>query len=133
VLQASSGGGASTSLSGAANNSFVTSIENVTQSVVAIGKATEFNLVIHDLITPYRPEFNDKLVIENIEKLSNNKVKLLDRWGMLVMEWRNYSNDNDYDFTRLPPGNYICIVEYTYPGEAKPVIAKGMVTILKSN
>jgi hypothetical protein len=132
VLQASAAGGTATSLSGAANSSFVTSIDNVTQSIVAIGKEVEFSLVIHDLITPYRPDFNDKLVIENIEKISDNKVTLLDRWGMVAVQWRNFTNETDYDFTKLPPGNYICVVEYTYPGETRTVSVKGMVTILKS-
>jgi hypothetical protein len=132
VLQASAAGGTATSLSGAANSSFVTSIDNVTQSFVAIGKEVEFSLVIHDLITPYRPDFNDKLVIENIEKISDNKVTLLDRWGMIAVQWRNFTNASDYDFTKLPPGNYICVVEYTYPGETRTVSVKGMVTILKS-
>lgn len=132
VLQASSQGGVATSLSGSANTSFVTSIDDVTQSIIAIGKEEEFRLVIHDLITPYQPEFNDKLVIENIEKISDNKVTLLDRWGMVAVQWHNYANDNDYDFTRLPPGNYICIVEYFFPGERRKATVKAMVTILKS-
>lgn len=132
VLQASAAGGTATSLSGSASSSFVTSIDNVTQSVIAIGKEVEFSLVIHDLITPYQPQFNDKLVIENIEKVSENKVTLLDRWGMVAAQWQPFTNETDYDFTKLPPGNYICIVEYAYPGEKRTVTTKGMVTILKS-
>ena len=133
VLQASAAGGTAESLSGSANSSFVTSASNVTQSIVAIGKEVEFSLVIHDIITPYRTEFNDRLVIENIEKVSDNKVTLLDRWGVLAVQWYNYTNETEYDFTKLPPGNYVCIVEYTYPGESRRVTAKGMITILKSN
>jgi hypothetical protein len=133
VLQATAAGGTAESLSGAANSSFVTSIGNVSQSILALGKETEFSLVIHDMITPFRQEFNDKLVIENIDKVSGNKVKLLDRWGVVAVEWQNYTNDNNYDFSKLSPGNYICIVEYTYPGESRIVTAKGMVTILKTN
>lgn len=132
VLQASAAGGTATSLSGSANSSSVTSIDNVTQSIVAIGKEVEFSLIIHDLITPFQAGFNDKLVIENIEKVSDNKVTLLDRWGAIAVQWHNFKNEIEYDYSKLSPGNYICLIEYSYPGEVRKVTAKGMVTILKT-
>lgn len=133
VLQGEATGGALTSLSGSVANGFITSSESASQPVLIIGKAAEFQLVIHDLITPYHVNVNDRLTIDNIEKTEHNTVRLLDRWGLTVAEWKDFTNDTEYDFTRLSPGNYVCIVEFSYPGQAKTTTAKGMVTVLKSN
>ena len=133
VLEAAAPGATAQSLSGTFSGSFITSIERVTQPILVIGKAAEFTLVIHDLITPFTiDDVNDKLVIENIELTSENTVKLLDRWGVVAGEWTNYNNTTEYDFSTLSPGNYVCLVEYSYPGETSRLTAKGMVTILKS-
>lgn len=134
VLEADAKGGTAVSRSGAVSSEFVTSIDNLTQNIAAIGKTAEFRLVIHDMITPFTiDEKNDKLTIENIELVTENTVKLLDRWGVVAAEWRNYSNDIDYDFSKLSPGNYVCIIEFSYPGESRKVLTKGIVTVLKSN
>jgi hypothetical protein len=86
------------------------------------------------MITPFTiDDKNDKLTIENIELVAENSVKLLDRWGVVAAQWENYSNEVEYDFSKLSPGNYVCIVEFTYPGESRKAIVKGIVTILKSN
>lgn len=133
VLEASAPGASAQSLSGTFSGSFVTSVERVTQPILVIGKAAEFTLVIHDLITPFTIDAaNDKLVIENIELTTDNTVKLLDRWGVVAAEWTNYNNVTEYDFSALSPGNYVCLVEYSYPGQTNRLTAKGMVTILKS-
>lgn len=134
VLESDGTGALATSLSGTLSGSFVESARAATSPILAVGRTAEFNLVIHDLITPYVQEgANDKLFIRNIEMTTSNTVKLLDRWGVLVKEWSNYSNEVDFDFATLSPGNYVCIVEYVSPGNPNTAIAKGMVTILKSN
>jgi hypothetical protein len=133
VLQADASGGSLTSLSGTISDTFITSIDNALQPLLLIGKVAEFQLVIHDLITPYNINVNDKLVIENIEKVEHNTVKLLDRWGVVVAEWKDFTNETEYDFTKLSPGNYVCLVQFNYPGESRTSTAKGMVTLLKSN
>jgi len=133
VLQAGATGGTATSLSGTYTDTFIASVDNASQPLLFIGKAAEFQLVIHDLITPYNVNVNDKLFIENIEKIEHNTVKLLDRWGLVVAEWKDFTNDIDYDFTKLGPGNYVCLVQFAYPGESKTTTAKGMVTVIKSN
>jgi hypothetical protein len=58
-------------------------------------------------------------------------VKLLDRWGAIAVQWENYSNDSAYDFSKLSPGNYVCIVEFAYPGVSTKSTINGIVTILK--
>jgi len=133
ILQAGATGGTVTSLSGTYADNFISSVDNASQPLLFIGKSAEFQLVIHDLITPYNINVNDKLVIDNIEKVEHNTVKLLDRWGLVVAEWKDFTNDVEYDFTRLGPGNYVCLVQFSYPGESKTTTAKGMVTVIKSN
>ena len=134
VLGADAISSPATLLSGALSTGFVTSIDNVTQKIAAIGRTAEFKLIIHDMITPFTiDDKNDRLTIENIERVTENSVKLLDRWGVVVQQWENYSNDTEYDFSKLSPGNYICIVEFAYPGESRRATVKGIVTVLKSN
>lgn len=133
VLEAAAPGTLAQSLSGSFSGSFVESVTNATQPVLAIGKGAEFKLIIHDMITPFTlDEKNDKLYIENIEQAIQNEVKLIDRWGNVAAEWTNFTNEVEYDFSRLSPGNYICLVTYSAQGQNN-VTAKGMVTVLKSN
>jgi hypothetical protein len=132
VIQADAVNGVGESLGGSFDGSFITSRLPATLSVLVIGKAPEFSVVIHDMITPYTPdEINDKLYIENIEQAPSNTVKLIDRWGKLVKEWKNFTNDISYDFSSLSPGTYICLV--SYDGGSGIVNTQGMVTVLKSN
>jgi hypothetical protein len=74
------------------------------------------------------------LRVYNIGNFKYKKVKLLDRYGVLIKEW---GDDFDivvesWDFKKLSPGNYICIAEYgNSPEEMKSVTQ--MVTVLRSN
>lgn len=134
VLSADGTGAAATALGGTVVSGDVSSNAPSTQPVLALGKGVEFLLVIHDMITPYiLDDKNDRLIIDNIELTESNHVRLLDRYGVVVKEWFDYTNDNQEDFTTLSPGNYVCIVDFTYPGSESRATAKGVVTILKSN
>jgi hypothetical protein len=133
VLQAPAVGGVATSLFGSVNNSLVTSESIASQTIVGVGVSPEFTLIIHDMITPFtQDEVNDKLVIENIDVTESNKVTFIDRYGVVVKEWTNYTSDIEFDFQRFSPGNYVCVVEYVAPGSPTKFTAKGNVTILKS-
>jgi hypothetical protein len=133
VLQAQAVGGVATSLSGSVNNNLVTSANAVSETIVGVGVLPEFTLIIHDMITPFtQDDVNDKLVIENIDLTESNKVTFIDRYGVIVKEWTNYTNDIEFDFQRFNPGNYICVVEYVTPGTSTKFTAKGNVTVLKS-
>jgi hypothetical protein len=133
-LESDAVGGTANSLGGSISNSFVMSNDPSTKTILAVGKGAEFALVIHDMITPYTlDQVNDKLTIENIDLTESNNVKLLDRWGLIVKEWNNYTNDDGFDFSNLSPGNYVCVVEFSYPGTSERATAKSVVTILKSN
>jgi hypothetical protein len=111
----------------------VISNSKVSGPILAIAKETNVVLKIHDMITPFgSPGENDKLYIENIHRFDFNTVTLLDRWGVQVAVWNNYTNDINYDFNKLGPGNYICIVQYGNLDGAKKV-EQQMVTVLKTN
>jgi hypothetical protein len=141
VVQADNvGGQAENLLSALSDGTAVTSGAAVTKPVLAVAGSKEIVLRIYDIITPFvKDDFNDALHIENIEKFSVNQVTLLDRWGAPVKEWTNFTNYDDlvnpnqdgYDFTKLSPGNYICIVEY---GNAETGMRKEsqMITVLKA-
>jgi len=142
VVESSSTGGTAVSLGSSSNDaSFVTSRRPFTQAILAIGGSEEVVVKVHDIITPFTKDgFNDNLYIENIDKYSINKVSILDRWGVPVNEWRNFTNYDDpinpnsdgYDFTKLSPGSYICIVEYGDEGGGSKKISQ-MISVLKTN
>jgi hypothetical protein len=140
VLQADAIASTPDNLLSVTDGVLITSKKIVTKPVIAIGASVEVNVVIHDIITPFLVDnANDQLYIENIDKFLANKVTLLDRWGVLVKEWTNFTNYTDpitpntdgYDFKKLSPGNYICIVEYGDPdiGFSKK---SQMITVLKA-
>lgn len=132
VWQASTPGGTATSVSNTLEigNDFITSNENVAQPILTIGSS--FLLIIHDMITPFtKDEVNDNLIIENIEETTSNKVVLLDRWGVKVKEWTNFTNEALDDFSELSPGNYICIIDFVSSNGSRGT-QKGIITVLKT-
>jgi hypothetical protein len=113
----------------------VTSLDPVTKPIIAVGNIKEITLKVRDLITPFEADqANDKLYIEQIDAFDHNVVTMLDRWGVVVKRWENFTNEIDYDFNQLGPGNYIVIVEYWNDAEGSPVNKiSQMVTVLKTN
>jgi hypothetical protein len=112
----------------------ILSSSKVSAPILAIAKEINVVLKIHDLITPFgSPGTNDKLMIQNLDRFDFNTVTLLDRWGVQVAVWKDYKNDTtNYDFSKLGPGNYICIVQYgKNGGEIK--VEQQMVTVIKTN
>ena len=81
------------------------------------GKTLVFNPIVHNLITPNGDNTNDYLVIENLQFFPENKVIIVDRYGVEIYASTDYispsANSADgEDFSFLPPGNYICILKY---------------------
>jgi hypothetical protein len=135
IVQAETVGGTAVNLkTSSVNDNDLTSLNPVTASIVAIGQQDEVVVKIHDLITPFKvDEVNDKLFIENIERFSIRKVTLLDRWGKVIKEWGNeYTNEIDFDFSKLSPGHYICVAEFGNAGTGTTKISQ-MITVLKAN
>lgn len=143
VVEADDANGATgVNLGGGTTDDFVTSFSGITKAVVTIGIVEEVDLRILDLITPFNVDnVNDKLKILNVEYTYENKVTLLDRWGVPVKEWQNFRNYDDandpnsdgYDFSRLGPGNYICVLEYKLSADAPVQKKNQMISVLKGN
>jgi hypothetical protein len=94
-------------------------------------------MIISNLLSPYeRDGINDELYIKNIEFTVYNRVMLLDRYGVVINEWENFKNSHDplstdhFDITQLPPGNYLCILDYQLPNDEFMNRQTQMVTLL---
>jgi hypothetical protein len=142
VVEADNSGGTGTNLGGGISNDFVISLEPASKSILTIGVGEKVDLRVNDLITPFNAdEVNDQLKILNIEFTVENTVTLLDRWGAPVKSWKNFRNYDDpvnpntdnYDFTQLSPGNYICVLEYRLSQGGPLEKVTQMITVLKGN
>ena len=121
VVGSSGTSNAATSLGGAASGDFIVSATGITLNdrVFTLAKVNSDQVAvkIRNVVTPFLDNANDYLEIENIGIFPENKVILLDRWGVKVREWSGYVNvtgspDPAYDLSDIATGNYICIVEY---------------------
>ncbi len=121
------------------DNTSVTSQRVFTKSFLAVGASEEVIVSVIDIITPKMDDHNDYLRVLNIEKFDIRKVKLLDRYGFVIKEWKDFTNYDDpntpnpdgFDFTKLGSGSYICIVEYGDAGtEVKSI--QQMVSVIKN-
>jgi hypothetical protein len=117
------------------DESQVTSSGLVTNPILLLGTIKEIIVKVRDLITPFRVDNeNDKLYIEQIDAFDFNTVTMLDRWGGVVKRWENFTNEIDYDFSTLSPGNYIVVVEFGRQAEGGTTQKiSQMVTVLKTN
>lgn len=81
----------------------------------------DFRLNIHDVITPNGDGKNDLWVIEGIEYYANSIVQVVDKWGDLVYERRNYDNSfngvNSKTGAALPSGTYYYIIKLNEPNK----------------
>lgn len=112
-------------------NGFAYSDGRVSKPLIVLATSEEVRLTIRDLITP-SAKVNNRMVIDNIDAFQENRVRLLDRWGSLIHEWQNFTNDNnDFDFSTLTPGNYICVVECWNEGASR-VKRSQMITVIKT-
>jgi hypothetical protein len=136
VVQADAIAGEPTNIgNSASDNTNIRSSSTPTAPYLTIGKEKKFKIRIHDLITPSGSKgFNDVLTIDYLDKFTFKHVTLLDRWGVLIKEWNDFSEDiaKAYDFNQLGAGNYIVVVEYGKIGEKK-MVEQQMVTVLKTN
>ena len=106
-----------------------------TGEIYALAKKEGVALKIGELLTPNGDGKNNVLKISNIELFPVNTVTLIDRYGVPVHKWtvfKNYSTTDskqDFDFTTLAIGNYICVVQYTDP-RTGPAKVTQMITVL---
>lgn len=74
-------------------------------------------LVLPNVITPNDDNQNDLLYFKYLEFFGNNALKVYDRWGKVVYEKLNYTND--WNAKNCTDGTYYFILdtqEKTYPG-----------------
>lgn len=114
------------------NPIFISSQEKALGPYILLGFESEAQPIIHNIITPSLEDGkNDHLFIENFEPFEDeNLVILLDRWGTEICRIINFRNDptlqQGCDLSKLPAGNYICVVEY---GNKR--LPPTMITIIK--
>lgn len=127
-------------LGGGVSGDFVSSFLAATKPILTLGIGERVDIRILDLITPFNADnINDQLKIVNVEYTFDNKVTLLDRWGVPVKTWKNFRNYDDpinpntdgFDFSRLSPGNYVCILEFQLTPESPVQKVTQMITVLK--
>ncbi|SFR31642.1 gliding motility-associated C-terminal domain-containing protein [Robiginitalea myxolifaciens] len=81
-------------------------------------------IIVFELITPNGDGTNEFLWIDNVDRTTNNSLKIYNRWGIAVYEGTNYNNINNVFDGRsrgrstinveefLPSGVYYYIFEY---------------------
>ncbi len=85
------------------------------------------------VITPDGDGLNEEFIINCIDELRNNNVKIYNRWGQLVYEVDNYDNTWNGRTTNgdeLPDGPYYYIIEYENLNKVKQQI-KGSISVLR--
>ncbi len=120
------------SLGGSVNSPFISGSNPMSGSgkYYALAKAEVVTVFIHKLITPDKDDKNDALFIEGIDAYPENEVTLLDRWGVVAANWKNFKNDESKNFRELAIGNYICILKYK-KGADEINVKPQMITVLK--
>lgn len=73
------------------------------------------DIQVYNGFTPNGDGVNDYWVIDNINKLPDNKVTVFNRWGKKVFETLNYNNKDNYwngllDGVKVPSGTYFFII-----------------------
>lgn len=137
VVGGSSIGSPAVNLDGAQSGDFIVGGKKITvnERIFTLAQVLNDQVVvkIRNVVTPFRDGANDFLEIENIHLFEDNKVTMLDRWGVPVKEWAGFKNvtdtvDPDYDLTKVATGNYIVILEYK-DGTARKQLSQ-MVTLI---
>jgi hypothetical protein len=129
------------SLGGQGTSGFVVSTTEKPSSKASkyvLAKSDKISVSITRYITPNAlDDKNNVLFIQNIEFFPINTVTLIDRWGVPIKTWKNFANytssdavQNDFDFTKLSVGNYVCSLNYTdLDGKQQKVLQ--MISVVK--
>ena len=84
-------------------------------------------LVFYNFISPNGDGRNDKWEIKNLKLYPKNKLKIIDRWGQVVFEKDDYSEDNLWEGKNLTEGTYF--YQFTVPD--KNLERKGWILLKK--
>jgi gliding motility-associated-like protein len=77
----------------------------------------QFGVVFPNVFTPNGDGFNDFFVIKNIEKISQNRLIVINANGLKVYEANNYQNNWDAD--NVPNGSYFYVLESKIDGASQ--------------
>ncbi|WP_020538806.1 T9SS C-terminal target domain-containing protein, partial [Lewinella cohaerens] len=86
------------------------------------------------VITPDGNGSNDEFIIFCADALTDNHLEIYNRWGQLVFETDNYSNDwegTSQNGDELPAGPYYWVLDYSSPGSGEPLQKRGSLTIVR--
>jgi gliding motility-associated-like protein len=86
------------------------------------------------VITPDGNGSNDEFIIFCADALTDNHLEIYNRWGQLVYETDNYSNDwegTSQNGDDLPAGPYYWVLDYSSPGSGEPLQKRGSLTIVR--
>ena len=100
-------------------------------------------VVLFNALTPNGDGFNDFLVIEDIDKMRNNKVQIFDRWAVKVFETIDYGKTGNVfrgigdwgvlNNQALPTGTYFYHISYDYDtddGKVQRVEESGFIYLI---
>lgn len=85
---------------------------------------TECPITIPNIITPNNDSKNETLIIKNIDLYPDNKLEIYNRWGTLIYQSKNYSNN--WDAAGITEGTYYYIL---YLNDSSPFTLKGFITV----
>jgi gliding motility-associated-like protein len=80
----------------------------------------EIELDISKVVTPDGNGVNDAWIVKNIEKFSDNKIVIVDRWGSVIYAASGYNNENTVwkglsrNGGTVPTGTYFYTISVRY-------------------
>lgn len=81
----------------------------------------DFNIVVHNAITPNGDMQNDYLTIDGIQYYPNNQLYVFDKWGDIVYQKKGYNNQWNAISTKgdpLPDGTYYYVLKLNEQNKA---------------
>ena len=97
-------------------------------AIISIRVINECDIITSNVVTPNGDGINDYLVFPNLEMFPNSKLLVYNRWGNLVYESNNYTND--WSPIGLSEGTYYYILQRTAGIEIPAQEYQGTLTIL---
>ena len=92
----------------------VTDQNGCSKKLTSIVSDTCSDIIIPDVITPNGDGVNDKWVVGGLQKYPGNTVQIFDKWGDVVYEKSNYSdewNGQGKNGNLLPSGTYFYLIK----------------------
>jgi len=69
-----------------------------------------------NVFTPNGDNVNNRFIIKGLKEYPNALVSIYDRWGRMVFESSNYTEETAWDGSGVDAGTYFYIVQFTQSG-----------------